>query len=366
MATAATRTLQELMETLAKCDRASGADNAGGFYQSGLMTSAPGLLRSLGVDAEATALAAGVDPSVPMVEGKSISFTQLGRYMAQCVTDTGCNEFGLLVGVTGEFDRLGIVTQLMRTAPTLGAAIQDIAVNQMRNARGATTFLQRIGDETRLGYTVHQPGVEARDQISAAAIAFGTRIVRDLAPGTPYEVHLAQAAPADRRDLRRYETLLGARVYFDAEFSAVAIRNDALSYRLASANHEQRLRLLAEIRDYWPSAPPDICYLVFRTLIAQIAGADLSLAQTARQLAMHPRTLERRLDEEGTSFSMIREAARFEVARQLLSGTRLNMTAIAMAIGYTQPAAFSRTFRRWAGMSPRRYRDAGGDVRNVA
>jgi AraC-like DNA-binding protein len=361
--------LHELIETLETCDRASGADQAGGFYQTGLLASAPEVLRSFGVDPEATAKAAGVDPTVPMRPGGTISFTQLGRYLQQCVADSGCTEFGLLVGLTGEFNRLGLVTQLMRTAPTLGAALQDLAMNQVRFARGATTFIQRIGDETRIGYTVHQPGVLAREQISAAAVAFGTRIVRDLAPGVPCEVHLAQAPPADRRDLRRYEKLLGARVHFDAEYSAVAIRNAALSCRLASADREERAQLLEAMRSYWPSAPPKVCYLVFRTLIAQISGSDLSLAETARQLAMHPRTLERRLEEDGTSFSLIREAARFEVARQLLLGTRLNMTEIALAIGYAQPAAFSRTFRRWAGVSPRRFRAMGAeadDVQNVA
>jgi AraC-like DNA-binding protein len=366
---AASSALKDLLHTLAVCDLASGTDHAGGFYRSGVITSAPEVLRQFGADPAATARAAGLDPLLPTSIGERMTFAQLGRYLEQCVTDSGCNEFGLLAGINGRLDRIGPVGQLMRHAPTLGIALQDLAMHQMRFARGATVFIHRLGDETLVGYTVHQPDIAGRDQISAAGAAFGASIIRELAPGVPFEVHLAQAPPADRRLIRRYEAILGCKVHFDADFTSVALLNEHLGHRIAGADKAERARLLTEVKSYWPMTPPSICYMVFRTLIAQIAAAKLSLDETASALALHPRTLERRLEEEGTSFTMIREAARFEIARQLLSGTRLSMTAISLAIGYAQPAAFSRSFRKWAGVSPHRYRRVQaptGTVRIVA
>lgn len=71
---------------------------------------------------------------------------------------------------------------------------------------------------------------------------------------------------------------------------------------------------------------------------------------------MSPRTLQRRLDDWGVSFEEMLDDYRRNQAILLLRRQELTALEIAYSLGYSDPAHFSRAFRRWTGMSPHRYR----------
>lgn len=89
-------------------------------------------------------------------------------------------------------------------------------------------------------------------------------------------------------------------------------------------------------------------------------GLLASLEDVARQLALSPRSLRRRLEEEGISFRDLVEAERKQVALQLLEGTEMKIDEIALQLGYGDTASFTRAFRRWFGRAPGEYRKAQG------
>jgi AraC-like DNA-binding protein len=76
----------------------------------------------------------------------------------------------------------------------------------------------------------------------------------------------------------------------------------------------------------------------------------------ARELAMSERTLQRRLQEEGTSFATVVDRARRELAEQYLRESPMPVHAIAFLLGYSEPSAFHRAFRRWTGLTPQAFR----------
>jgi AraC-like DNA-binding protein len=93
-------------------------------------------------------------------------------------------------------------------------------------------------------------------------------------------------------------------------------------------------------------------------------GATLGARPAARALGMSARTLNRRLRDEGTSFEMLREAARKAQAESLLRDPELSVADVACALGYEDAANFGRAFRRWFGVSPGRHRqqqESSGD-----
>ena len=81
-----------------------------------------------------------------------------------------------------------------------------------------------------------------------------------------------------------------------------------------------------------------------------------TIAHTARLLGVPVRTLQRRLQQEGLSYSRLVERIRLELACHLLKGTDGSVADVAKALGYADPASFTRAFRRWINMSPRQYR----------
>ncbi len=80
---------------------------------------------------------------------------------------------------------------------------------------------------------------------------------------------------------------------------------------------------------------------------------------TAEAVGLSVRTLQRRLSREGENYHHLADAARLETGMRLLRDTDAKLIDIAWELGYSDPANFTRAFRRWTGMPPRAFRRAG-------
>ncbi|MBL8393822.1 MAG: helix-turn-helix domain-containing protein, partial [Candidatus Accumulibacter sp.] len=93
-----------------------------------------------------------------------------------------------------------------------------------------------------------------------------------------------------------------------------------------------------------------------RNALRDSLPAAVALADIARSLHLSPRTLHRRLEEEGSSFQAIKDALRRDLAITRLAKTRQGLAQIAADLGFADSAAFYRAFLRWTGMAPAHYR----------
>jgi AraC-like DNA-binding protein len=73
-------------------------------------------------------------------------------------------------------------------------------------------------------------------------------------------------------------------------------------------------------------------------------------------LNMSARTLRRRLEKEGTSYQRIKDNARRDAAITLLSREKMTVSDVAEQVGFSDPSAFHRSFKKWTGLSPGEYR----------
>ncbi len=81
-----------------------------------------------------------------------------------------------------------------------------------------------------------------------------------------------------------------------------------------------------------------------------------TMPETARHLGVHPRTLRRALEREGTSFHEIKQQVRYAVARELLAVAALPAADIGVTLNFATPSAFVHAFRRWSGTTPGMWR----------
>ena len=86
---------------------------------------------------------------------------------------------------------------------------------------------------------------------------------------------------------------------------------------------------------------------------------NLSFEQVASTLKTTTHTLRRRLKEEGNSFQEIKDSLRRDRALRLLSDTDMSVQEIAELLGFSEPAAFNRAFKKWLGTTPGSYRKSG-------
>jgi len=84
------------------------------------------------------------------------------------------------------------------------------------------------------------------------------------------------------------------------------------------------------------------------------------LETAASRLAMSTRTLRRRLQEEGTTYQEVLDEVRCDLAKRYLAGDELAVGAVAFLLGFSEPSAFHRAFRRWMGQAPGDFRKAAG------
>jgi AraC-like DNA-binding protein len=97
------------------------------------------------------------------------------------------------------------------------------------------------------------------------------------------------------------------------------------------------------------------------TQMRRIVGNDLSrefpsVVDMANHLHMSVRTLRRRLKEVGTTYQQFKDLTRRDAAMQLLNRPELKINAIAALLGFDEPSAFHRSFKKWTGATPGDYR----------
>ena len=150
-------------------------------------------------------------------------------------------------------------------------------------------------------------------------------------------------------------------------FGVVPVVGDALSITF---NHADAHRpFLTASESLWASFEPELQRrtskfeaeqtMADRTgsiLLECLPSGEATLQQTARRLGVSPRTLQRRLTDEGTTFRAIVQATREKLARHYLSATVLSYREISFLVGFDEPTSFFRAFHDWTGQTPEGFR----------
>lgn len=312
----------------------------------------PPLLQQLGVDPAPVLAAAGLDASALDVADNTIPYAAFGRLMDEGAWRSACPHFGLLVGQAWHLSNLGVLGELIRHSPTVGDGLRTGLVYHHLNSQGGVVFLRGRGAITEYGYAIYHRCERGASQIYDGVLATLVNFMRELcgAGWVPSEVLIAHAPPADASPYRR---LFRCPVRFDAELSALRFGAHWLDQPVAGADRNA-LRELRRQAD--ALAQPELIDKLRRSLRVLLLKGVASGDAVADMLAMHRRTLNRRLEALGTTFREVLDDVRHDAACQLLAATQLPLDDIAAALGYAGTSPFTRAFRRSAGTSPGQWR----------
>ncbi len=148
-------------------------------------------------------------------------------------------------------------------------------------------------------------------------------------------------------------------VSYDQPYNAVTFSARLLDAKLIRS--ERQLNKFLELAPYYMIIEPHASTLSITHHIGEILGDDFreempSFEELTGLLSMSARTLRRRLEREGTSYQRIKDNARRDVAISLLSRHGLTVSEVAEQVGFSDPSAFHRSFKKWTGQSPGSYR----------
>jgi AraC-like DNA-binding protein len=321
----------------------------------GVLCELPALLRELGADPDAVFAGSGIEPGSLSPELR-LPFPQLLHVLERAARITGCPHIGLLLGLRFDLIRhFGLIGQLMHSAPTLKQALVDFVTRQPGYSSGAIVYLNQIGDVYDFGYGAYAVSSPGTRVLYDAVVCIGLRMVDELSKGTfkPVEAHFSHRAEHDRET---YSRLLKVPVRFDEPRSSVILTAEAMQATPPRADPVERQRLIAIVREMNLKVAADLATQVRHTIRHQLHYEGPTMAAVAGDLGLHPRTLRRRLADEGETFEHLRDTVRFAVARELIELTGIPVSEVADFLGFSSLAVFSRAFRRWSGASPLEWR----------
>ena len=175
---------------------------------------------------------------------------------------------------------------------------------------------------------------------------------------TPQAIQFAHEEPADTSEHLR---VFGCRPSFDRDANAVVVERNFVE-RLVPAADLKLYRVLKQHAEHILNDVPretDFRADVRRAIAEAMRDGDPRLARVAAKLAMSPRTLQRRLDEEGVIFKALVDDTRLRFALGYLRHGGHTLTEIAFLLGYSEVSALNRAFKRWTGVTPSGYREVG-------
>ncbi len=155
----------------------------------------------------------------------------------------------------------------------------------------------------------------------------------------------------------RFRALCGVEPRFGAATNALWVDAEALDIPLTQGDSilarmlEEQCRHLLARRQMRGGIAGKVRDVLLRSP-DEIPGVDY----VASRLLMAPRSLRRRLEQEGTSFREVVTEVRQALAEEMLTGTRIKLEEIAIRLGYSDPSSFIAAFKRWRGVSPDSFR----------
>jgi len=243
-----------------------------------------------------------------------------------------------------------LLDYLVLTSDTVDAGVRQLAHYFRLIGNPVTITLDESADPIRVGISSTAPfGLE----YTAALMILHFRNETD---GRFTAAELSFQHVPD--DAAGFERALGCTVRPAASWNGVSVRLDAWRLPLRRRDPVLRHVLEAQANDILARLPTrtGLALEVQRALTLRAARGDARIDTLARQLGMSGRTLQRRLAAEGVSYQALLEDARKEAAERYIRQSTLAIGEVAYLVGYSEPAAFHRAFKRWFGTTPEGFR----------
>jgi AraC-like DNA-binding protein len=308
----------------------------------------------VGVDARAMLRKLGIDSRILVDPDLRLPADSVVALLDESAAASGCETFGLRLAALRRLSDYGPVSLLLAHQASMRTAIETLI--RYRNMLNDALLIQ-VEDSSDGVVVLSEELLTNASSRQAYELAIGTMYaIFSESVGLrlkPLSVHFTHSAPADRSFHREF---FGPIVEFDSDFNGFCIRRDDFDAPNPSA--DSALAAHAEaLLSRLPYAEEDPLALEVQKAIQMLMPLDgASIVSVAGRLGMRPRTLQRRLAEEGADFSRLLNEVRREKAVHLLRDARVSMARVAELLGYSRETSFARWFTGQFGVTPSGYR----------
>ncbi|MEO0601246.1 MAG: AraC family transcriptional regulator [Myxococcota bacterium] len=262
---------------------------------------------------------------------------------------TDCPDFGLRLSRYQDPSILGPLAVAAQNSRTLGEAF-SIAANYFYVHTPAVfiSLDSSDGAAPRIVFELALRGVGLAIQDTELCLALSARAIEDMTGRGVQAIRFRHPRVAPTRSYLRH---FRCPVDFNCQQSAVVLGPGGFERPITRA--EEQLRELAEAYLQLQEKPHVSVAGRVRTALLRALGTGASSCDDiASSMAVHRRTLQRKLKVEGTTFEAIKDQVRASLARQYLMSSELSISQIAVFLDYQGQSALTRSCHRWFGTSP--------------
>jgi AraC-like DNA-binding protein len=316
-----------------------------------------GLLAERGVDSRPLLAELSVEPAaLDEVDGRIPLDTIIRAWELGAVASRD-DAFGLHFGESVPVGAFPVLDYALRACPTLGDGLARLVQYQRIVLEPTHVRLHADDDGTWLSHAVAAIPSPGLRHLGEAALAVYLERARSYTGSrlVPRVVRLSHPAP---RVVAEHRRVFGTDVEFDAASNELLFTADQTRLPITSADPGLRAVLDRQAMSLIAQLPQGegLAYDIAEVIADGLPGDSPSMTTVARKLGMSARSLRRKLDAQGTSFDAIVTSVRRELAERYLKNPSLSIGEVSFLLGFSEPSAFHRAFRRWTGETPQQYR----------
>lgn len=325
------------------------ADSLRGFHK---------LVRQLGGDPDAILRRTSIDPALVDRPGAYIEYRALLDAMQLAANELDCPEFGLKFAcLQGGNKAIGPIGVVMKNSRTLGQAIGYCAkhIHAYSTATRVRFVPDRPSHKLLVRLEILLERAPDKRQAVEHALMLASLNIREITGGAA-RVRKVLFMHEPQAPLRVYRQYFNCEVAFGEQADGLILTEDDLLCPVVDPDSRVYEMATTYIESRFPQVETSIQSRV-RGLIEQYIGTrECTSERIAAEFCMHPRTLQRRLRAEGTSFEDIKDEIRRELALRYIQNGDMPLKRVAEKLGYAETSVLSRSCFRWFSASPRELR----------
>lgn len=299
----------------------------------------------------------GIEPAAINRLTAFISFERLIDLLERSAIDLSCPDFGLRLAERQDIGILGTLAVAMRYSATVGEAMQTASkyLSVYNAAIAFTINTEERRGQARLVFAVLVKHSPRWAQTAEHGVGLACRIMTLLSEGRGHLQHVwfPHAAVASEAT---YRSRFDVAPTFNADRIGLAYANRDLKFPLSEENRQLHDLAITYLDSHLPRGRTPSTVQVRQAIEALLGTGTCGHRQVATTLSVHPRTLQRRLKEEGTTLERLKDEARRDLARRYLSQPDVPLTQVAALLDYSEQSALGRSCRRWFNATPQQFR----------
>jgi AraC-like DNA-binding protein len=321
----------------------------------------PELVEELGGSPKLLMRRVGLDAESFSQDRATATYRQLVHLIELAATQLSCPDFGMRLAARQSGGRMfGPLGLVMKNSKTFGDALRYVSEHSYAHSLAARIWLERLSQKKSwfAGHDILLNRMPNKAQAMEQILLAGHLAAVEITGGRARvrKVHFRHQPISSLRIYRRY---FGCEVRFGQSEDGVFFSDFDLASPIADPDSRMYERATSYINTRFTELRPPLEAQV-RGMIMQFLGTPRCRNESiAAEVNLHPKTMQRVLKANGTSFQKIKDEVRRDLILYFLTETKLDLARLSERLGFTEQSVMTRYCNRWFKMPPSKLRSQG-------